>query len=203
MFRALAAGLLDLVAPPRCPGCDLLLGWSPPGFCTACRPLLEPLPGPAAFAYGGPLAEGIRKLKYAERRDLAEPLGQLLAERARVHVGKVDVLVAVPLHPKRLRQRGFDQARLLAEVVARETAIALDPARVTRIRETPPQARLDERTRLANMRGAFVARRDGRARRVLVVDDVRTTGATMQAVAGALHRAGATEVRLLALAGVV
>ncbi len=203
MLSALAEGLLDLVAPRRCPGCDLRHDWGGRGFCEACRPLLEPLMGPAAYAYGGPLAEGVRRLKYQGRTDLVEPLSALLVERAVHHRGKVDVVVAIPLHRERLKTRGFDQAALLAAPVARALGVPLARQRLLRVRHTATQAGLKEAGRADNVRGAFVARRDSNARRILLVDDVRTTGATMQSAAGALHRAGASEVRLLALAGVV
>ncbi len=202
MLRAILRGLLDLMAPARCPGCDARRDWGHEGFCGVCGPLLEPLSsGPALYGYGGPLAEAIRGLKYRGRLDYLPPLAALLAEGARSHFGKVEVVVPVPMHPERLRRRGVNPPELLAEPLARALGVPLVPEHLVRVRDTVPQASLAEAEREANVRGAF----EGRAvpGRVLLVDDVRTTGATLRSAAGALHRAGARHVRVLALAGVV
>ncbi|MCU0677110.1 MAG: ComF family protein [Myxococcota bacterium] len=201
MWIAAWNGLLDLLAPARCPGCDLVLDFGEGGFCGACAPLLERLPGPAAYVFGGPLADAIRRYKYGRRTDLVPELGALLAQAARAHVGKVDVVIAVPSHPRRVKARGFDHGVLLAEPVAKALDVPLDRARLRRVRDTPPQASLPETAREENVRGAFEATRDDARRRVLLVDDVRTTGATTKAASAALYRSGATEVRTLTLAG--
>ena len=203
MFRAAVRGLLDLVAPRACPGCDHVLDWGELGFCGACAPLLERLPhGPAAFAYGGPLGEGLRRLKYDGRTDLLEALHGLMGPLASSHLGRVDVVVPVPLHPSRLRDRGFNQAALLAEPLAAALGVPLDEARLVRIRPATPQASLKEAEREANVHRAFEGRRDDARRRVLLFDDVRTTGATLRSASGALYRGGASTVRVQALAGV-
>lgn len=204
MLRPILNGLLDLVAPVCCPGCDHALEWGERGFCSACAPLLDRLPpGPALYAFGGPLADAVRRFKYAARLDLVEPLAALLVHAAPLHAGKVDAVVPLPLHPSRLRERGFDQTALLAAPLAAALGVPLDTRRLRRIRPTPPQASLAEAQREANVRGAFEATRDETRRRVLLLDDVRTTGATLRSAAGALHRGGASQVRLMALAGVV
>jgi ComF family protein len=201
MWIAAWNGLLDLLAPARCPGCDVAHDFGERGFCGACSLLLERLPGPAAYVFGGPLADAIRRYKYGRRTDLVPELGALLAEAARGHVGKVDVVIPVPSHPLRVKARGFDHGVLLAEPVAKKLDVPLDRARLRRIRDTPPQASLPETAREENVRGAFEATRDDARRRVLLVDDVRTTGATTKAASAALYRSGATEVRTLTLAG--
>ena len=119
-FLAALRGLIDLVAPRACPGCDHDLDWGELGFCPACAPLLERMPhGPAAYAYGGPLGEGIRRLKYDGRTDLLEALHALVKPLTVAHLGRVDVVVPVPLHPSRLAERGYNQAALLAEPAER------------------------------------------------------------------------------------
>lgn len=196
-------GLLDLLAPRACPACDALTTLGESGFCAACEPLLEPRSGGvAAYVFGGPLADAIRRLKYEHRSDLAAPLGALLARAASPHVGRADVVVPVPLHPRRLRARGFNQSALIAAPVARVLGVPLDVRWLERVRDTPPQAGLEAPGRDDNVRGAFAARRPRPGARVLLVDDVRTTGATLSAAAGALRASGAREVRRLALAGV-
>ncbi len=201
MWIAAWNGLLDLLAPARCPGCDVALDFGERGFCGACALLLERLPGPAAYVFGGPLADAIRRYKYGRRTDLVPELGALLVNAARAHVGKIDVVIPVPSHPRRVKARGFDHGVLLAEPVAKALDVPLDRARLRRIRDTPPQASLPETAREENVRGAFEATRDDARRRVLLIDDVRTTGATTKAASAALYRSGATEVRTLTLAG--
>jgi ComF family protein len=202
-LTAVLAGLLDLVAPRRCPGCDEALGPADHAFCEACVLLLDPGErvgaGLSAYVYGGPMAEAVRRLKYGGRTDLAPPLGMLLAERALELSGEVDAVVPVPLHPSRLRHRGFNQAALLARPVARALGVPLVTSELRRVRDTPPQAGLDAPSRLRNVRGAFVALR-APGSRVLLVDDVRTTGSTLAECAEALAIAGAEQVLTLVLA---
>ena len=202
-IRAALAGLMDLVAPRRCPGCDHALDWGELGFCPACAPLIERLRhGPAAYAYGGPLGEGLRRLKYEGRTDLLEALHALVVPLAAAHAGKVDAVVPVPLHPDRLRRRGFNQAALLADAMARELGVPLAEERLVRVRSSVPQASLKESERAANVHRAFEGRRDSSRPRVVLFDDVRTTGATLRSASGALYRAGCSTVRVQALAGV-
>jgi ComF family protein len=166
--------------------------------------LLEPA-GPDAghaYVYGGPLADALRRLKYEGRTELAPAVATLLQHGVRPHAGRVDVVVPVPLHRRRLLERGFNQAALLAGPLARSLGVAMDVRRLRRRRPTPPQVGLEPDARRHNVRGAFVGRADPKRPRVLLIDDVRTTGATLRAAADALRAAGATEVCTLAVAGV-
>lgn len=202
-------GWLDLLAPPTCAGCDLPTISARPAFCDACGSLLEPVPPqlapPAAAAalyrYQGPLADAIRRLKYGGRSDLVGPLGALLSRAAAAYAGQVDAVVPVPLHRSKLRARGWNPAALLAKPLARELAVPLDVRLLERVRATSTQAALAREARGDNVRGAFATRpRPHRpARRILLVDDVRTTGATLREAANALS-AGGHDVVTLALA---
>jgi len=193
--------MLDLLAPRRCGGCEAELPAGVIGFCEVCASLLEPSPDPrAVYLYGGPLAEAIRKLKYRHRTELAEPLGRRLARGCASLAGEVDVVVPVPLHRRRLAERGFNQSALLARRVARSLGLPLRPRALRRLRDTPPQASLDRADRAANVRDAFRAR--ATEARVLLIDDVRTTGATLAACAEALTAAGAARVHVRTLARV-
>lgn len=198
-------GLLACLSPLRCPGCDAES--SPgPGFCPACAPLLEPAPlelqapAPVAagFAYGGPMADAIARLKYGGRTDLAPALGQLLASAALPYAGRVDCVIALPLFPRRLHARGFNQSALLARYAADALGVPLDSRVLWRVRDTAVQAGLTRERRISNVRGAFRARPI--AARVLLIDDVHTTGATLASAASALEAAGCPEVIALALA---
>jgi ComF family protein len=197
-------GVLDLVAPARCAACDAVLEPLDEGFCPACAPLLEPLAPRdgvlAAYAYGGPLADALRRFKYGGRAELAGPLGRRLAALAeRELAGRVDRVVSVPLDRRRLLERGYDQAALLARPVARALGVPFDPDALARRRPTRPQAALDRERRMRNLDGIFVARRPLEGA-VLLVDDVRTTGTTLAEAGRALLSGGAEEVRALVLA---
>jgi len=192
-----------VLAPPRCAACDIRVSMLA-AFCGACastvqRAAASEASAIAALVYGGAAARAIVRLKYERRPDLARPLGDLLWRALEPRAAALSgvVVVPVPLHPSRLADRGFNQAALLASRVAGRLGAPLRPLALARVRDTPRQAALDRLARLANLSGAFVARRPGqvRARDVLVVDDVRTTGATLDACASALLDAGARSVR--------
>ena len=200
-------GLLDLLAPPNCAGCDLPTDKAGLAFCDACSPLLELVPTTlrapgataAALCYQGPLADAIRRLKYRDRPELATSLGQLLASAATPYAGLVDRVVPVPLHRSKLRERGYNPAALLARATARQLGVALDTSCLARVRATRTQAELPAQLRADNVRGAFAARQLERPQRILLIDDVRTTGATLHEAAAALSSTGHT-VLTLALA---
>ncbi|MEM9863054.1 MAG: phosphoribosyltransferase family protein, partial [Myxococcota bacterium] len=161
--------------------------------------LLEPLAhGPACFEYGGPLADALRRLKYGKRIELVRPLAQLLLVRADEHRGEVDMVVPVPPSAARRRDVGFDWMAMLAEPLASELGVPLVRDALMRREGRRRQAVLGRNARLVNMDGAFDVRPV--KGRVLVVDDVRTTGATLRAAKEVLEQAGASRVRVLALA---
>jgi len=167
-------------------------------------------PVAAAGEYGGPLRDAIHRFKFARRDDLARPLVDMMAdlvaglERRRGGVWRRPVLiVAVPLHPARERRRGYNQSRLLAVRLSTRLGIPVAPPRALRRRwRTPAQTGRGARRRQENMAGAFQGgwRRGLAGRRVLLVDDVMTTGATLRACAAALREAGAGPVTGLVLA---
>jgi ComF family protein len=155
----------------------------------------------SVFVYGGPLRSALHALKYRGRRDLARPLGALLATLAPADaVTGADVVVPVPLHPARLAARGFNQAELLARPLATRLGLPLVPRGVRRVRQEMPQVTLDAAARRGNVARAFAP---GEARlrgRVLLVDDVASTGSTASACARALREAGASSVAVVTLA---
>jgi len=147
-----------------------------------------------------PLREAVHALKYEGLRVLAAPLGELLAECWRAERLRADVVVPVPLHPARLRQRGYNQSALLARELSRRIGIPLREDALARTRNTPAQVGLSAAERHANVSGAFGCADDGlRDLHVLVVDDVLTTGATLEACAEALQTAGVASVSALTL----
>lgn len=217
----LAAGMLDLLSPPRCAACALphqphglhaphSQSWAPAdvaiGFCPACGPLIErpppaccpPARHAAACLYQGPLADAIRRFKYQNQSSLQPSLAPLLTAAAAAYAGQVDIVVPIPLHARKLRQRGWNPAALLARPVARTLGVPMRCGWLRRIRETAVQAGLSREARLDNVRGAFHSR-CGPPVRVLLVDDVRTTGATLLEAACCLEQRG-HDVKTLALA---
>jgi len=214
------AGLVDLLLPPRCGGCHLPGSW----LCDICRRRIRRLEEPlcrrcgaeidsprvscgckgrlralarlrSAVAYEGPVESAVHRFKYQGWRRLAAPLAQLLAERLVVEGLAASTVVPVPLHRERQRQRGFNQSDLLARELMRRLDLREPPGRLVRIRPTLPQVGNDRLHRWQNVRDAFAWRGpDLEGRSLMVVDDVATTGATLEACASALKLAGAGPV---------
>jgi ComF family protein len=194
--------MLALLAPPRCAACDervrMLAVFCPSCARSATSAPREPGPAHAALVYGGAVARAIARMKYESRPDLARPLGDLLwrALESNAPLLRRAVIVPVPLHPTRLAERGFNQSALLARRVAMYLGAPLEPRVLARTRETQQQAALDRTARRMNVAHAFEARGARaaevvRRRVVLLVDDVVTTGATLDACERALLSAGA------------
>jgi ComF family protein len=152
--------------------------------------------------YGGPIAFAIQGFKYQGRTALSRPLGAFLAGYLRSHALRFDLLVPVPLHPDRLALRGYNQSELLALDVAKVSRLPVRTDLIYRARHTQPQATLNRKQRLENVRDAFLPGQAGllQGERVLLIDDVCTTGSTLKACAQALHQAGAGDIWALAVA---
>lgn len=145
----------------------------------------------AVFAYAFPLNKLILALKYGEKFQLATLLGDLLAQRVTV---APDCIIAMPLHPTRLKERGFNQSLQLAQRIGQQLKLPVLPLACQRMRNTPSQSTLPWNERGKNMRKAFSCLADVAGKHVAIVDDVMTTGATLNELALALINAGATEV---------
>jgi ComF family protein len=211
--------LLDLLMPPACAGCGR------PGalLCARCLSHLEPpsreddrfvapdaavvlgdglLLGIAAFAYAGPMRRALAALKYTGAARLAPIVADaaLPALETLTRVSGAATLVPVPVHDERRRERGYDQAELIARALARASGAPWEPV-LERIRPTTKQHRLDRAGRLANLRDAFRVRPGAAvAPVVIVVDDIVTTTATLEACASVLRDAGSDRVYGFALA---
>ena len=192
----LVAGLLDLLFVPSCAACDAVLA-EPLPFCAACAASIDGAAGGVApYLYGGELATAIRRLKFEGRREVARAIAPLLAPALAAAAAGCDLVIPVPLHRRRLRQRGYNQAALLARHTRRYIDVPVDTLSLRRLRDTAPQTGLDRAARLENVDGAFTVVRPRRVagRAVLLLDDVVTTGATLAAASAALRAAGAARV---------
>jgi ComF family protein len=217
--RAAAAKALDVALPATCVGCRR--EGSP--ICPTCVPALDArLGAPVGVRIGlpGELPEGLLQLewcapfrgvtrdalhaiKYGGEQRLADPLGAAIARRWRAVGVGAELVANVPVHAERERQRGYDQAALIARAAARDLGLRFTPT-LRRARATIAQFDLDRRDRARNVKGAFVvdARHAAalRDRWILLVDDVVTTGATLAACATALYDAGALGVSAITVA---
>ena len=196
-----------------CPACRADLPWLPQARCPMCAlptqngqicgACLRHPPAwdrtRSALLYDFPIDGLIGALKYRGDLSLAPLLADCLADC--VEPGAVDALIPMPLHAARLRTRGYNQAMEIARPLARRLHLPLPPSAVRRLRDTPPQAGLDRAARLKNLRGAFAAEPGQvRGRRIALLDDVMTSGATLGELARTLKQAGAREVECWVIA---
>ena len=205
-FRLLTSHLLntalDFVFPPRCIACGR------PGslFCTPCQAAITP-PAPLRAAgsplaeqratadFDGPIRQAIHALKYRGQRRFALPLATRLQSTLECAGWQPGLLTAAPLSESRRRERGYNQAALLAAELSRRVGIPFRPDALRKVRDTRPQVGLNAGERRANVAGAFCAEPDlVSGVPVLIIDDVFTTGATLRECAAALLAAGATTV---------
>jgi ComF family protein len=210
MFNILLNLISDIMFPPRCVHCQrigVLL-------CRSCIKSILPAPqtGTAVIAAGtikDPiLSAAIHAFKYCNLRQLAEPLAMLMARQAAsTNIWSSNpLLVPVPLHPGRLRERGYNQAELLADQLAKMAAMKMAPDILVRTHDTSSQVKTRSRQeRLENMIGAFICVQPEmvRGRDIVIIDDVCTTGATLDACGQALKNAGARKITALAVARAV
>ena len=219
-LQQVKTAFLDLLLPLKCLGC----GREGDLICPSCRQSLPRIRLPLCQRCGATVSEGnlchscinypltidgirsvflfqstvrqaILQLKYRHLKTIAAPLGQLLAEHLSSHPLKGEMLVPVPLHPKRLRERGYNQASLLAKELGQRAGLPVIEGPLVRVRDTVSQAKTASAIeRRRNVKDAFVCHVGLEGKQVLLIDDVCTTGATLDACATALKAAGAGSV---------
>jgi ComF family protein len=202
---------LSPVPGPVCPSCGRPFGspeslsHSPEHECLSCRnrpPFFDQ--ALAAGLFEGPLREAIHLYKYRPVRSLGEPLAAWMMAQVRMTV-RLDLVMPVPLHRTRLRHRGFNQSLVLAHGISERFSMPLLYDNLARLRSTRPQVELSGQERAENVKGAFglVRPSEVRDKSVLLIDDVYTTGATMNECAKVLKEAGAASVTVFTLARTV
>lgn len=225
--RGLLASILDVLFPIRCAGCGRRgvnicaecwpsIPWLGDEVCPSCasparqgrlcRTCGERSPAldgaRAACRFEGTARAAILDLKFRGVRRRAEVLGQLVAASLERRPLAIDALVPIPLSTGRRRQRGFNQSELIADEIGRRIGVGVEPRWLTRIKETAPQVRRSREERRLNVAGAFGcgAPELVAGKRIALVDDVMTTGATLSVAAEALKQSGATRVFALVVA---
>ena len=190
-----------------------------PTFGSCCQICLMPLPPQAGVAcaqclagvaynrivaispYVAPLSHLISQFKYHQNLKLSKTLGTLLATCVHHYsLRRPQLLLPVPLHKRRIQQRGFNQAVEIGRVLAAQTKIPLDNHCVIKMKETPPQTALSRRQRGQNIKGAFSLRHLPSVQSVAIIDDVVTTGATISEIASLLRRSGVSHIEAWVLA---
>lgn len=204
LWTSFCKGFLEALYPTKCPLCGLLSERSPCGTCFGEFVANDPFATyfdhglldfhAAIYRYEGRAAQAVRRLKYSRCTSLAAFMADEIAEAAE-RLPDYDLVVPVPIHWSRRHRRGFNQAELLAE------RLSPTPKALIRVRSTRPQAGLPREQREKNIQGAFRAATVVSGKRVLLIDDVLTSGHTARECAKALRAAGAAEVGILAYCG--
>lgn len=203
---------MGFLAPPLCHACghpfEFESGAGEHALCAPC--LTKPPPwgrGRAVLRYDDTSKPLILRFKHADRLEGASAFGRWMARAGAELLAEAEVIVPVPLHRWRLLARRYNQAAVLAQALGRHSGVAVAPDALVRLRRTPAQGHLDREQRRRNVAGAFAVvpsrRRFIHGRRVLLVDDVLTTGATLGECARVLLKAGAVAVDVLTLGRVV
>ncbi len=181
---------------PSCPQCGLKTRGEICGNCLRHQPYYDYTY--ALFSYAYPVDAILQHYKYKNALYLSQTLGRLL--QAKIVDFDIDAIIPMPLHPNRIKQRGFNQSLEVAKVITKQLNIKLDVTSCTRIKNTPPQASLTVKERIKNMQGAFDCQATFTNQHIALIDDVMTTGASLNALAKTLKKAGAVKVSCYVLA---
>jgi ComF family protein len=201
---------LSFIAPPYCERLGIPFPFDPGPGVLSMEAIADPPAyrrARAAVRFDDVARDLVHALKYGDRLDLAPTMGRWMATAGRALTTDADAIVPVPLHWRRQWARRFNQAALLSEVISKASGVPVAHTALKRVKATPQQVGLTQSERALNVQGAFRVSTSGKAevagRRLILVDDVITTGATVDACARALLRGGAANVDVLAFARVV
>jgi ComF family protein len=186
---------------PHCPQCALITDGSICGQCIKSAPAFDSTI--SVLTYEFPANALLQHYKYQQAHYLAHTFGDLLANHLAIHqpkISAVDLVIPMPMHPTRLKERGFNQALEIARIVANTHQLPLDFESAYRIKLTPPQATLPLKERVKNMQNVFQCKRDLNGFNIAIIDDVMTSGASLNALAKTLKKAGANKVECWVIA---
>jgi ComF family protein len=174
-----------------CPQCGLLsFEGQLCGACIASPPDFDLTK--AVFTYTYPISQVLQQYKYNQQLFLAETFAELILHN--LQAKNIDLIIPMPLHPSRLQERGFNQSLEIARCIGKHLNVAINSQAVSRIKHSPPQASLPFKERVKNMKGAFTCHEDLSGLRIALIDDVMTTGASLNALAKAVKSKGAAHV---------
>lgn len=194
--------LLKVVRQPYCYKCGKPVGSMEQEFCPDCRKTQHFYnQGFAMLLYEGKIKEAIHKIKYNNKREYLETFAELLAcyGQDRVRIWQPQVLIPVPMYPKKEKVRGYNQAEILARNLGKYWNLPVDAESLKKVKDTGAQKELDRMMRRKNLSDAFLAENKSGYQRVLLVDDVYTTGSTVDAAAQALKEAGISDIFFAAI----
>lgn len=186
---------------PQCPQCGLISNGLVCGSCLSAPPSFNATK--VLFTYDYPVDRLLQHYKYSETLHLANTFAALLTDRMLNNNAtdiKIDLIVPMPMHPTRLKERGFNQALEIARLMSKNMQIKLDYTCCQRIKHTPSQASLPLKERIKNIRGAFACQQNMQGLNIAILDDVMTTGASLNELAKTLKHAGAAHIECWAIA---
>ena len=171
-------------------------------YCKDCRKARQFQQGLGIFPYSTLLQNSLFQLKYGKRQEYGTFYGEFAAyySREKIEKWRINLIIPIPLHPRRLEKRGYNQAGIIAEALGKKLGIPVDERILKRQKNTKPQKELNHQERQKNMRNAFVARKKLEGENILLVDDIYTTGSTIEEAAKELKKAGAQKIFFLTVA---
>ena len=189
------------VEEPRCKKCGKPIREAEKEYCYDCtmiRHVFEE--GRSIWIHKEPVSRAVYALKYQNRRIYAKAFGEEMADQYGYYLReKKELIVPVPLHRKKMRIRGYNQAALVAEVLGEITGISVDEDILVRVKNTKPLKQLNDKERRRSIRGAFSVRKSVWAKTIVLIDDIYTTGSTLDEAARVLLKAGAEKVYFLTI----
>lgn len=183
---------------PQCTQCGLQSNGVICGACINAAPSFDTTT--SLFTYDYPVDKLLQRYKYQEMLHLSRTFGALLSTKLASQLQNIDAIIPMPMHRERLKQRGFNQALEIARLVEKNLQIPLNYKACQRIKLTPPQASLPLKDRIKNIRGVFVCKENLNGKRIAIIDDVMTTGASLNELAKTLKKAGAAHVECWVIA---
>lgn len=190
------------IEEPFCMKCGKPLRKAEQEYCYDCKKgghVFEE--GRGLWVHKSPVSDALYAFKYQNRRIYGEIFGRELVENFESYLRKrqIDLIIPIPLYKKKLRKRGYNQAEILARALSEGTGIPMNTRILIRQRETAPQKKLNDKERRKNIRGAFVVLKQVRGKKIVLIDDIYTTGSTLDEAALVLKKAGAQNVCFLTI----